>query len=82
MSCEPCESRGTNPEVNEDIPSPLENEVELAADLHLVECRAAALVKHVMRIRHRLELRGVARSTAYWAAYVLGQHGGILPWCE
>ena len=54
---------------------------EFDTDLRLVQDRASSLIKHVMRIRRRLEMRGVARSTAYWTAYAIGD-GGIMPWSE
>lgn len=82
MSCDPGVPKEMHPEAKRAYQSPSEHEEELAVDLRLIECRAASLVKHVMRVRHRLELRGVARSTAYWTAYVLGQDGGVIPWCE
>ena len=53
---------------------------DLEDDLVVIEHGAAALVKHAMRIRRKLELRGTARLVAMWTAAVMATE--ISPWCE
>ena len=56
------------------------DERDLEADMRMVENRARSMVKHMMRIRHILEMRAAARVTTVWTAMAMASE--IFPWCE